>query len=146
MFTSTGILQYDPGKGTKSFNPHWALLICDDDIARYYAWHMKKHGVELYPNNKGLWGTHVSSLKGEPVLNQELWGKYEGYEVEFHYNHLIRYDNGRHAWVDVYSEDLSKIREELGFAPKYWYHLTIGRLVRPFDIKEEELVPMNPLG
>lgn len=143
MQSSTGILQYDPGKGSKNYDPDWAILICDDEISRYYANLVKKHGVELYPNNKGLWGTHVSVLKGQPVPDPKAWAKYEGYEIEFHYTHLVRYDNGKHAWVDVYSENLSKIREELGFPPKYWYHLTIGRLVRPFSIEEIDLVPLN---
>ena len=133
MFTSTGILQYDPGKGSKQFVPNWALLICDDDVSRYYAWLLKKYGLESYPNSHGLWGTHISVLKGDSLPNPQNWGKYEGYEVEFHYNHIIRFDNGRHAWLDVYSEDLSAIRQELGFGFKPWYHLTVGRLVRPFD-------------
>lgn len=143
MLTSTGILQYDPGKGTKQFDPWWALLNCDDEISRYYAWQMKHHGIELYSNNHGLWKTHVSVLKGDAPSDASLWAKYDGFEVEFHYNHIIRYDNGKHAWVDVYSEDLSKIREELGFPPKYWYHLTVGRLVKPFNIETEKLVPTN---
>lgn len=117
-------------QGTKHFDPWWALLECDEDIAKYYAWHMKKYGVEVNPAN--LWGVHVSVLKGETPPNIQAWRKYEGYEVEFHYNHLIRFDNGKHAWVDVYSEDLSAIREEFGFPAKPWYHLTIGRLIRPY--------------
>lgn len=143
MFSSTGVLQYDPGKGSKQFDPHWALVLCDDEISRYYAWHLKKWGQETYSNDKGLWKTHVSALKGDEPPNPVSWAKYDGYEITFYYTHLIRYDNGKHAWVDVYSEDLSKIREELGFGPKYWYHMTIGRLMRPFDIKVEDLVPLN---
>lgn len=143
MFTSTGILQYDPGKGEKHFDPHWALVLCDDEISRYYAWHLKRWGQEVYPNNKGLWRTHVSALKGDAPPNPSVWSKYDGFEIEYHYNHIIRYDNGKHAWVDVYSEDLSKIREELGLGPKYWYHLTVGRLMRPFNVEVENLVPLN---
>jgi hypothetical protein len=134
MLTSTGILHYDPGVGTKNFDPHWAILLCDDEIARYYAWHFKRRGIELHSNDKGLWKTHVSVLKGDTPPNLEAWKKYEGYEIEFHYNHIVRWDNGKHAWVDVYSEDLSYIRRELGFDSKPWYHLTIGRLVHPFDV------------
>lgn len=132
MFTSSGILQYDPGKGNKKFEPNWALLICDDEISSYYTWHLKRHGWETFSNDKGLWGTHISVMKGEEIPNPTNWGKYEGYEVEFHYNHIIRFDNGKHAWIDIYSEDLSAIREELGFTFKPWYHLTIGRLMRPY--------------
>lgn len=133
MFTSTGILQYDPGKGSKHFESNWALLLCDDEISRYYSWLFKSRGIDTYPNNNGLWGTHISVMKGDDIPNPEGWGKYEGYEVEFYYNHIIRFDNGKHAWLDIYSEDLSAIREELGFTFKPWYHLTIGRLVRPFN-------------
>jgi hypothetical protein len=132
MHTSTGILQYDPGQGTKQFEPWWALLLCDDELSKYYAWQLKKHGIEVYPNDKGLWKTHVSVFKGDAPTQPENWAKYNGYEVEFHYTHLIRFENGKHAWIDVYSEDLSAIREELGFPFKPWYHLTIGRLVRPY--------------
>jgi len=134
MFTSTGILHYDPGKGLKHFDPHWALLLCDNEIARYYAWQLKKHGIETHSNDKGLWKTHISVLKGDEPPDFTSWGKYEGFEVEFHYSHIIRFDNGKHAWVDIFSEDLSAIRQELGFVAKPWYHLTIGRLVRPYVV------------
>lgn len=134
MFTSTGILQYDPGQGSKKFEANWALLMCDDELSRYYAWHLKKYGIETYSNDKGLWKTHISVMKGDDVISPEAWGKYEGYEVEFHYNHIVRFDNGKHAWLDIYSEDLSAIREELGFPFKPWYHLTVGRLMRPVVI------------
>jgi hypothetical protein len=132
MFTSTGILYYDPGLGTKQFEPWWALLLCDNEISRYYAWQLRRQGIEVHSNDKGLWKTHVSVMKGEAPANPSLWKKYDGYEVEFHYSHIIRYDNGEHAWVDVYSEDFSAIREELGFPCKPWYHMTVGRLMRPF--------------
>ena len=146
MLNSTGILHYDPGVGTKNFDPNWAILLCDDEIARYYAWHLKRRGVELYSNDKGLRKTHISVMKGADVPDPTAWGKYQDYEIQFHYTQIIRYDNGKHAWVDVYSEELSQIREELGFPPKYWYHMTIGRLMRPFDVSEAQLVPMNSLG
>lgn len=131
MHTSTGILRYDCNQG-KYVEPWWALLECDQQIADYYTWHLKKRGIEVVSNSKGLWGTHISVMKGETPPHPEFWKKYQGYEVEFNYTHLIRHDNGEHAWVDVYSEDLSAIRQELGFPFKPWYHLTIGRLVRPY--------------
>lgn len=79
MFTSTGIIQYDPGLNTKQFESNWALLLCDDDIARYYAWHLKKFGIETYSNDKSLWKTHISFLKGDEVISSDLWKKYNGY-------------------------------------------------------------------
>jgi len=94
MFTSTGILQYDPGKGSRQFDPDWAILLCDDELSRYYAWLLKSHGIETYSNDKGLWKTHISVMKGEDVPDPTHWGRYDGYEVEFHYNHILRFDNG----------------------------------------------------
>jgi hypothetical protein len=135
MFTSTGYLQYDPGLGSDNYEPNWAMLICDDELSRYYAWFLKKYGLETWSNDKGLWKTHISIIKGDLIPNLNDWKKYDNYEIEFHYNHIVRYDNGRHAWLDIYSEDLATIREELGLDYKPWYHLTIGRLKRPFKTK-----------
>jgi hypothetical protein len=132
MFTTSGIFHYDPLPGTKHYEPWWGLARCDSQLSDYYAWLLERHGIEVETTN--LWGTHVSVLKGEAPLRPEHWGKYEGFEVELHYNHLVRYDNGKHAWVDVYSDDLSEIRQELGFVAKPWYHLTVGRLIRPYTI------------
>jgi hypothetical protein len=134
MHTSTGIFEYDAGMGHKHYDPWWGLLYCDEGITQYYAWLMRRHGIETYSNDLGLWGAHISVLKGEIPPKPELWGKYQDYEVQFHYSHIVRSENGKHAWVDVYSEELSAIREELGFPFKPWFHLTIGRLVRPITV------------
>lgn len=126
MFNSSGIFHYDPLPNSKHYEPWWGLLKCDDQIVKYYAWLLKRQGVEV--DTVSLWGTHISVFKGEVPPNNVNWKKYEDYEVEFNYNHIIRFDNGRHAWIDIYSEDLSAIREELGFPFKPWFHLTIGRI------------------
>lgn len=125
----TGRLIFDPLQGTKHFDPWWVLLVCDksDEIQKYYAWHLKKYGRNVMLAK--LWGTHVSVVKGhlEEPSNKELWGKIDR-EVEFNYAHTVRCDNGKHAWLDVYSPEISDIRVSLGLAPKEWFHLTIGTL------------------
>ncbi len=126
MFSSTGTIQFDPLKGTKHFDPWWALLLCDEDIAYYYAWLSKRHGMELEPFN--LWGVHVSVIKGEIPLDQSVWGRYSGMELRINYENNLRFDNGKHAWLDVYSQDLADFRQSLGYFAKNKYHLTIGRL------------------
>jgi len=137
MFSTSGTLHFDLKRGTKQFEPWWCLLLCDNQIAEYYSWQLKKYGIESNP--KGLWGTHISVVRGETVPDPSAWGKLEGYEVDFYYNHVIRFENGMHAWIDVYSEDLSAVREMLGFPFKPWFHLTIGRLERPFDPAMKEV-------
>jgi hypothetical protein len=139
MHLSSGTLHFDPLKGTKHWEPYWGLLQCDPEIAKYYAWHLKKYGVECETFN--LWGIHVSVLKGQEKdqgIDQDKWDEQskllEGVEVDFYYNQVIRFDNGKHAWVDVYSEELAAVRERFGLPFKPWYHLTIGRLIRPFEV------------
>jgi len=33
---SWGALSFDPGQGSKRYNPHWAILNCDRQIIKYY--------------------------------------------------------------------------------------------------------------
>lgn len=130
MFLASGIFQIDPLIGTKHFEKNWELLLTDQSILDYYAWLLLKQGIPV-DGTKSLWGPHISVLKGE-FVEEYIWyslkSKLNGIEVDFYYNHVIRFDNGRHAWVDVYSEDLGKIRQMFGFEYKPWYHMTIGRL------------------
>ena len=124
--TSTGWVHFDPGKGTKHFDAWWALLICDEEILKYYAWLALKYGVVIQTGSR--WRSHVSFIKGQKPQRMPFWGRRECQKVEFRYSNVIRWDNGKHAWLDVYSPELNEIRKELGIPPKDTYHLTIGRL------------------
>lgn len=123
---TTGRLRYDPRSGTKHDEPWWALLDCDDGIAKFYAWLLKQYGVVADTFN--LWGTHVSVVKGQEPEFKGRWGEAAGRDVEFWYTNQIRWDNGKHAWLDVFSPEMSAIREAMGLPPKCFFHLTIGRL------------------
>ncbi len=120
-----GRLEFDPKSGTKHFEPWWALLITDRDIPRLYGWFLRKYGIATDPN--GLWGSHVSVIKGDEPTNKSIWGK-NFQPIEFWYSNHIRWDNQKHAWLDVFSIEMSKIRESMGLPTKTHYHLTIGRL------------------
>lgn len=140
QFQSYGILCFDPGKGTKHFDPYWAIVECDRDIADYYRWHLLQRGVDTWPPN-GLWGFHISAIKGEePTKNLNEWGKFHGHKISFNYGDYISYSNGRHAWLNCWSDDLSDIREYYGLdvaERKLKYHMTLGRLKKPWapDVK-----------
>ena len=73
-----------------------------------------------------------SRLEEEP-LNKSLWGKYETLAIEFHYSNSLRYDNGRHVWLDVSCPKFTEMRAELGLMSLRLMslHLTIGRLIVP---------------
>ncbi len=129
---STGTLIFDPGHGTKHYQEWWAIVQVDDDTRDYYCWLSKRHGTKINPNK--LWGAHISCIKNElPLKNKDLWGKDFG-SIEFYYSNIIRYDNGCHAWLDIWSPQLNEIREFFGLNAKInfgghprHYHMTLGR-------------------
>jgi hypothetical protein len=123
---SVGRIQYDPKQGTKYFVDWWALLVCDQGIVDYYCWHSLKFGRPIKKNM--LWGTHVSAIRGEEPANKDLWGHDWG-KIDLWHTNTIRYDNGCHAWLDVWCPKLHEIREALGLPPKetQHFHLTLGR-------------------
>lgn len=124
-YKSYGYLHFDPKKGTKHFEPWWALLLCGEGIRTLYAYFLKCYGIETERNM--LWGSHVSVIKGHEPENKERWGKDHNRRVEFWYTDQIRW-NETHAWVDVFSPEMSDIRESLGLAPRSNFHLTIGSM------------------
>ncbi len=128
--TSTGRLAFDPSLGTRHYNPWWALMLCDEGIIDYYAWLLRRRGVVV---NKGShWGAHVCFVRGEEPADKTAWGVDPG-PVEFRYSNVVRWDNGYHAWLDVWCPTLTEIRNRLGLKAKArtYYHLTIGRLALP---------------
>ena len=134
---SVGKIVYDFGKGSKLFEPWWAMVLADSAIIKYYAYLLKKQGIVVQKGS--AYGAHISIVRGEAPPMLEKWGLCNGEEVEFYYSHHIR-TTPYHAWVDVYSDKLNELREKLGYPPKpiktlndgrtfeRSYHLTIGRM------------------
>jgi hypothetical protein len=122
-----GHIWFDPGRGTKHFDPNWALLLTDRGIIEFYAWLAGTRGIKI--NTRGLWGPHISFIKGEePTRNRTIWGMAYPRPVEFFYSNIVRMDNKKHAWLDVWSNDLRHIRSVFGLRDKNTFHLTIGLL------------------
>lgn len=121
---TTGVLWFDPLKGTKHFKPWWVLLKTQEDIIDFYRWFLKKKGIQTMPNK--LWGPHVSVVKSQEPENKELWGQ-EGTIEMFHTN-VIRFDNNKHAWLDVFCPEMYDLRLKLGLPGKSFYHMTLGQL------------------
>lgn len=134
QYKSKGILKYDPGKGSKHYEPNWCLLLLEDDLYKYYSWFMNKEGEPINKPNS-LWGFHASVIKGEaPTKNLDKWAFNDGKEIEFWYGNYISWSNGRHAWMNLYCEELSQLRDFYGLytnGGKLKYHMTLGRLKNP---------------
>jgi hypothetical protein len=128
---STGTLIYDPvGRFDRSRKPDpwWALLICDNEIIRYYNYWLLKQGIYNIQGESSVHGSHISVIKGEKPTNPELWKKYHKKQIEFSYSNEV-FSNDTYWWLLVKSDEIEHIRIELGLPPKanMNFHLTIGR-------------------
>ena len=131
-FKSTGTLIYEPhGRSPKTWDrvskPWWLLLMCDQEIVNYADYWLKKQGIYSY--RYSLYGSHISVVKGEKPLYEDLWKKYNGVKVSFKYSNAIN-DNGKYWWLFVKCPFFKVIREELGLPkrpPYFRFHLTVGR-------------------
>jgi hypothetical protein len=120
-YSSCGDLYFEIDDG------YWGFLLCDKGIMDYYAWLAKRKGMVLQKGSSR--GCHITFIRGEEPVHKELWDKHQG-SVDFFYANVIRCDNGRHAWLDVWCPRFHDIRSELGLPPKtkMSFHMTVGRL------------------
>jgi hypothetical protein len=143
-YESTGRVQFDPGLGTRLWEPWWGILLCDGGIVDYYAWMLQRYGIAIHKGS--TLGPHITFVRGLEPPDKSLWGVDPG-PVAFRYTNVIRWDNGRHAWLDVWSPPLAEIRSRLGFQTpeKVSFHFTLGRLVFPQDNVKTEAEGMLEL-
>ena len=131
QYMSVGTLNFDPGIGSPLYEPNWCIMLCDEEISSYYRWFLTKEGIETHKPNT-VWKFHVSVIKGEePLKNKDQWRKFNNQKISFHYGNFVSYSNGRHAWLNCYSDELSDIRDFYGLetnGKKLKYHMTLGRL------------------
>jgi hypothetical protein len=124
---SKGILFIaDPRAKDKGNRKWWLLLKCDPEIINFYHWLAIRNGWEIVKGSR--WGPHISVVTGEKPKDMQLWQTLPGKLCNFKYsiNHRIE---RQFIWIDVQSDDLEKVRMDLGLKPKpfFSFHLTIGR-------------------
>lgn len=106
MFSSVGVLHYEMANTDP---PYKAILTIDPSIAAYYYSTISKAAKA----KRQMFPAHISVIRKETPRDISVWGKYEGEEVEFQYEHNVRQDNV-YYWIDAYSTRLEEIRTELG--------------------------------
>lgn len=125
MYKIKGIVAYSPlRKGIKSKTDIVVLDVESADLASYYQWHiMKKYGVRLHTP---MFGTHVTIVKPEEAdSSHKTWMKHEGREIEIQYGFIERHWG---FWsLNVYSDDIVEMRQEMGLNPYYRLHMTVGK-------------------
>jgi hypothetical protein len=80
--------------------------------------------------NKPKHGSHISIVRGEgEPANKKLWMLHDGGQFHFEYCHEITF-GPTHVWLQVRSEELTKLRIDLGLSesPQFGFHLTLGKL------------------
>lgn len=124
LFQSTGVLHY---------GQHKLIVLADTEISRYYRALIPK----WINTNPQKYPTHISVVRKEVPPNMDVWGKYEGKEVEFYYTSTI-YFGTVYCWLNAFSERLEEIRLELGLSIsekftqppsdrwKKCFHITLG--------------------
>jgi len=127
VFKSSGVLKYSnqPGYG-------WKLIVEVDPGIASYARALVPCSVDLKLTR---YAPHISVVRKEVPVKQELWGLHECEEVPFEYSNFV-YDDETYYWLRVFSPRLEEIRQELGL-PRYseaargpdgheCFHTTIG--------------------
>jgi hypothetical protein len=147
---SVARIVYDPYRGGMNRNTKgWCVADVDRELTRYLRWWTDREltnitGVEGYGISQPSWDAHISIVRGMGDLRnvpedmlRNLWGKYEGREVEFEYTLDVRqsgdkavdgFDPKEHFWfVTIWSDEMTYIRKELGLPYDWNLHLTYGR-------------------
>jgi hypothetical protein len=129
---SIGKLIYSPRTHLSS-SDKWAVLMCDDEISKYY-----RHLYTMeYPYLNGgmcqkltrpVWGAHISLIRNERVSDMKLWGLDANKLIEFDYEPGV-ISNGEYYWLKVSCPYLGDLRVKYGLSrePRFGLHLTIGR-------------------
>ena len=117
----------DPRAKDRGNRKFWLLMRCDPGIVNLYSWLAIRNGWEILKGSR--WGPHVSVVCGERPKGRKLWDSLNGRTCWYNYSVNTRNDN-EFVWLDVQSDDLEQIREDLGLRrkPYFSFHLTVGRL------------------
>ena len=96
-----GIIRY--------YDDEWKVNVAiEDDLAAYYRSLVPKY----YKINPTRYPPHITVVRREEIPNKEVWGKYEGKEVEFLHSQIRR--GTIYWWLDTYCDFLLELRTELG--------------------------------
>lgn len=126
LYKSYGTLKYSIGKEK---NAPRLILEIDKDISRYYRSFIPKsilYNIPKYPPHI----TVVREGKEQP-LKLEEWGKYEGEEIEFQYDNIIKFGSV-YIWINCFSKRLEEIRLGLGMEINSLYTLPPEGFVKCF--------------
>lgn len=80
-----------------------------------------------------MYPAHISVVRKEKPPNLDVWGKYEGEKIFFWYDTEIKWGQV-YYWLNAFSENLEKIRTELGLPVSSQYTKPPGSWIKCFHI------------
>lgn len=106
----------------------WSLLECDDQIGAMYRSLYKLEFFYKPKIQKPLWGSHISIIRGEIMLDEHIKEQINGMSIQFFYIPNMA-SNGCHFYLPVICPILDSIRIEFGLNKSLCdYHLSIGNI------------------
>lgn len=119
-------------KGKLKYEKDWCLVELDKDFLNQF-----QTPQDIKPTNR----PHISVMKSEsPSTNADKWGYKDGDEITFTFDNKFEFENGRHLWINVQSDELCQLREFYGLPTlkdnpgdtyRVLYHITLGKLINP---------------
>jgi hypothetical protein len=120
MFVSWATIKYE-----RIGRDHKAYAIVDQGIVDYYFSLIPKYFIA----QRQAYRAHITIVRNgrDFPKNLDFWAKYEGEKFQFEYSHEVEYDE-KYLWINVKSERISKIRDQLGLFVRDNdnYHISIG--------------------
>lgn len=127
MYSSSGYLIYEIDNSGHKLN-----VIVDRDLSNYYRALIPKY-IDVQPQK---YPPHISVVRKETPIHLDKWNCYNGEEVEFFYDGIIRFGQV-YCWLNVFCVRLEEIRLELGLPVSSIYtkppegfikcfHMTLG--------------------
>jgi hypothetical protein len=107
----------------------WLIIDCDPELGRYLRHLYTLGSFRTRKVQAPLWETHISVIRGEEPPDKRAWERFNGVEVEFDYEPVLRETQG-YLWAAVVCETALRHREELGLPrdPDPALHMTVGNL------------------
>ncbi len=100
--------------GTFHYSENYKLVIdCDQELSEYYRCLIPKY----YDIQKSRWKAHITVVRSEKEapINLEHWGKYQGQEINFFYDPIVKMGK-IYFWLNIWCKKLEEIRIELGLS------------------------------
>lgn len=114
------------GKAKIEYFENWCVAWMDKGLSLYYYSLIPKY----YYANRQKYQTHITVVRKDvEKADMVSWRKYDGKVIKVTYSPVIQYSD-RYFWLDAWSDDLIRLREELGLPgvrpPFKAFHITVG--------------------